>query len=302
MTKTPETEAGVVADLTRKASQAYTVQTADGRQFLIVPEGHSMADVTDPHGMVIPAPGRIAQGVTVQSVDSLVEYASRFRTDDTILFADIERNRIVAALDFHGPDKAAHVEHLATMDLPFSVEWKAWGDIDNKLMSQIAFARFIEENDADIAAPSGADLLEVIRDIHAVRTADFRQAVRTNTDAESFELTVDTETRSRSGNTKLELPKRFELRIPVYFGGETVTLFANLRFDIVENKLVLGVALHRAEHVRQAVFKQIVQDAAGRIDVPAVFGRIDAQPHRAAATGSRVATATGSTFASGSAG
>lgn len=275
MTKTSETEAGVVADLTRKASQAYTVQTADGREFLIVPDGHSMADVTDPHGMVIPAPGRIAQAVTVQSLNSLVDYGLRFKTDETVLFADIDRNRIVAALDYHGPAKAAHVAHIAAMDLPFSVEWMTWGDIDEKLMSQIAFARFIEENDADIVAPTGADLLEIIRDIHAVRTADFRQAVRTNSDAESFEMAVETDTRSRSGGQKLELPKRFELRIPVYFGGEYVTLFANLRWDIVEGKLALGVALHRAEHVRQAVFQALVQDAAGRIDVPAVFGRIE---------------------------
>ncbi|MCH1933271.1 YfdQ family protein, partial [Shewanella sp. A25] len=74
-----------------------------------------------------------------------------------------------AIVDYHAPDKAAHGAHVAAMALPYSEEWKAWTAIDGKLMPQREFARFIEENAVDVVAPSGADLLEVVRDLQAVR-------------------------------------------------------------------------------------------------------------------------------------
>jgi len=56
--------------------------------------------------------------------------------------------------------------------------------------------------------------------------------------------------------------------------GEPVSLFAFLRWKLDDGALSLGVALHRAEHVRQDVFKAIVDDAAARTERPAVFGRL----------------------------
>jgi hypothetical protein len=49
---------------------------------------------------------------------------------------------------------------------------------------------------------------------------------------------------------------------------------AFLRWKLGEGTLRLGVQLHRAEHVRQAVFRQIVDRVAVRTGCPAMFGRI----------------------------
>jgi hypothetical protein len=41
-----------------------------------------------------------------------------------------------------------------------------------------------------------------------------------------------------------------------------------------DGHLTLGVQLNRAEHVRQAVFKQIVLEAAAGTECPAMFGKL----------------------------
>lgn len=267
-----ETEAEVIAGLAVKAEGAPLIVKNDaGRQFLILPEGRRSQDITEPNAVVDVLPDHIKQGVTLQTVDSLVDYANRFKTDDTVLFADIEQNSILAAIDYHGPDDPAHLDHYAKLTLPFAVEWKTWTAINGRLMAQLEFARFLEENAADIAAPSGADLLEACRDLQAIRKVNFKKAVRTATDNETFEYSDETEARTSGG---LELPTKFLLSIPVYFGGEPVSLFAFLRWKLDDGALSLGVALHRAEHVRQDVFKAIVDDAAARTERPAVFGRL----------------------------
>lgn len=277
-TQDHQTEAGVVAELAiASAGIPEIVTTAKGREYLVTPEGYTLKDVTEPNAVAAILPDHIAQGVTVQTVDSLVEYANRFKTPDTVLFADIDTNSILAALDYHGVGAAAHFHHTAKMVLPYSEEWKLWTSISGKLMKQLEFARFLEENAADIAAPSGADLLDAARDLQAHRKVNFTKAVRTSSNNENFEFTDETEARTRGG---LELPTQFKLALPVYFDGDLVELFAFLRWELVEGEgLKLGIALHRAVHVRQAEFKKIIDDAAERIDRPAVFGKPDARNH-----------------------
>lgn len=264
-------EAEVVAELAVKAAgSAVVVTAAAGREFLILPAGMTSKDVTEPNAVAELLPSHIKQIVTLQTTDSLVDYVNRFKTPETMLFADIETSAICSALDYHQAGGPAYVAHRAVLGLPYSQEWKTWVAASGKLIDQLAFARFLEENAADIAAPSGADLLEACRDLHAVRKVNFTKAVRTATDNESFHYSDETEARTKGD---VELPTKFLLQIPVYFGEGTVDLYAFLRWRLDDGALQLGVVLHRAEHVRQAVFKSIVQDVAGRTERLAVFGK-----------------------------
>lgn len=264
-------EAQTIADLAVKAGGApQTVATQGGREYLVLPEGFRSEDVTQPNAVKPILPDHIRQSVTLQTVDSLVDYLNRFKGAETTLFADIGTNTIVAKIDYHAPGKPDHQGHVATLALPYSEEWKTWTGVDKRLMPQLDFARFLEENAADVAAPSGADLLEACRDLQAVRKVNFKKAVRTATDHENFEYSDETEARTSGG---VELPTKFLLRFPVYFGGVETELYAFLRWKLDDGSLNLGVALHRAEHVRQAVFSHIVNDVAERTACQAVFGR-----------------------------
>lgn len=268
---TESTEAGTIASLAAKAAGAHVVKTGDEREFLIVPSGFSEKEVSDAHGLKLAKPKYIKQTVTIETADSLVDYVNRFKVSDTMLFADISANRIVALVDYHAAEAAAHVAHRAKMELPFSEEWALWTKITGKLMPQLEFARLIEENAADIRAPSAGELLDACRDLQVRRKVNFIKAVRTNSDNETFEYSEETNATSKKGD--LELPTKFVLGLPVYFGSPETEIHAFLRWRLEEGQLTLGIQLHRTEHVRQAVFKQIVIDVASRTDCPAVFGK-----------------------------
>lgn len=268
---TESTEAGTIAALAAKASGARVVKSSDEREFLIVPPGFSDKEVSDAYGLKLTKPRYIKQTVTIETADSLVDYVNRFKCPDTLLLAEISANRIVALVDYHAADAAAHVAHRAKMELPFSEEWALWTKISGKLMPQLEFARFIEENAADIRAPSAGELLDACRDLQVRRKVNFIKAVRTASDNENFEYSEETNATTKKGD--LELPTKFVLGLPVYFGDAETELHAFLRWRLDDGTLTLGIQLHRTEHVRQAVFKQIVLDVAARTSCPAVFGK-----------------------------
>lgn len=266
------TEAKEVADLARKANHIpQIISTPSGREYLVVPNEYSSTEVTPAHKPAVLMPKSIKQSVTLQNAIALIDYLNRFKTDDTLLLADVAQSRIVAAIDYHGAKSPALVDHKAMLDLPFSEEWKIWSGINGALKPQLEFARFIEENAPDIKAPDAGSLLESVRDLQARRNVNFTAAVRTDSDNESFEFTDNTETRSKGD---IELPTKFLLSIPVYFGDSDVAVPAFLRWKFDEGKLHLGIKLHRAEHIRQAAFQLIVTDATEKTGVLSVFGKI----------------------------
>jgi uncharacterized protein YfdQ (DUF2303 family) len=267
-------EAETIAGLAVKASGAHTIRTDDGREFLLVPAGFADKEISDPHGLKLSTPRYIHQAVTVQALDSLVEYVNVFKTPNTMLFADLMANSITALIDYHGRDqKAQNVAHRVTMALPYSEEWKLWTSIDGKMMGQLEFARFLEENHPDIAQPNAAELIEMARDLHAARNIKFTKVVRTDSDNENFTAEDTTTLGSRSSGGGIELPRQFTVRIPVYFGEEAIDMSAFLRWKVGDEGMQLGIKLWRPEHVRQAMFKQIVVGAAEQTTLTAVFGK-----------------------------
>lgn len=268
---TEHTEADAIAALAAKAAGAHVVKTNDDREFLVVPSGFSDKEVSDAYGLKLAKPKYIKQTVTIETADSLVDYVNRFKGSDSMLFAEISANRIVALLDYHATAQAAHVAHRAKMELPFSEEWTLWKGISGRLMEQLEFARFIEENAADIRTPSAGELLDACRDLQVRRKVNFIKAVRTASDNENFEYSEETNTTTKKGD--LELPSKFVLGLPVYFGEPETEIHAFLRWRLDEGSLKLGIQLHRTEHVRQAVFKAIVTGVAERTTCQAVFGK-----------------------------
>lgn len=265
-------EAETVANLTRaSALQPVVITTPGGREFLICPDETTHTDVTPPNKLEALKPKTIKQAVTLQNAEALIAYLERFKANDSLLFSDVSTSVIVAAIDYHGKASPALVDHRATLALPFSEEWKTWSGINGQLKPQLEFARFVEENAPDIKAPDAGSLLEAVRDLQARRSVNFIQAVRTASDNESFEFNDNTEARTKGD---LELPTKFVLSIPVYFGDPDTELHAFLRWKLDDGKLQLGIKLHRAEHVRQAAFQQIVTGVTERTGVLAVFGKI----------------------------
>jgi uncharacterized protein YfdQ (DUF2303 family) len=272
-----------------------------GRAFMFWPDGKggfAAAEVqdVDAHGLLKAEPERIAGDVTLQTQESLVTYALDYRTPASRLFADIDGNRLVAVLDYAQGRHDAHAAkssdetytgkggfsaHVATLQLPFSEEWKTWTGQSGKLLSPVDFARFVLENQPDFVSPDHATLMEMASDLRAARSVKFTGGVNMNSQNESFEYEDRTDV-NRKDN--LEVPSGFTIRIPVYFGGEKTELQAQLRHELAsEGRLTIGYKLLRAENVRQAVFQELVGDVSERSGLPAVYGKA---PARSAPDGS----------------
>lgn len=270
----PTTEAGKIAELAVAAEirAPHIITNADGRQFSAVPDGYTLTDITPPGAAKSFKPDHIAQSVSLQTAASLSDYVDRFKTDQTTLFANIDANSIVAAIDYHGPTSAELVKHKATLKLPFSQQWAIWDSQDGKLTSQLDFARFLEENARDITDPDTATLLEAVQAMTAVEKADFRQRIRTNSDNVDFTYSVQTDAGMMNG--EMAIPKRFALAIPVYFGGDKVPLEARLRWRKTQDGLQLGYQILLKDQARQDEFMGIVSAVAASADVPALYGAL----------------------------
>lgn len=253
----------------------------DGRTFAFVPNGndsYKLENITPPHVLAPPIPKFVVQYPVVQDKESLIAYVNRFKNTDSVLFADIASSHILAVIDYHEAPELADGEveprllaHSATLALPASEEWKTWTGIDGKLMPQLDFVRFIEDNSTDIVAPSAADLIEVCRDMQALRKVNFTNIVRTaSNNAEKFEYTNDTNVNLKGG---VEFPTAFDLEIPVYFNEAVKPIKARLRWHLDEGALKLGIKLVRPETLRQNTFKSIVDDITTATGLTTVFGK-----------------------------
>lgn len=271
------------------------IKLDDGRILAFVPRGPGMVameNITQPHTLAPPLPTFVKQNVTLQDEGSLVLYANKFKNNDTLLFADIAADRIVAAIDYHniptanrpgdvqatppgGPTsdqpKAQLLAHSAVLHMPKSEEWTTWTGVDGKLMPQLDFTRFLEENSIDVIEPDAASLIEVCRDMQALRKVNFTSIVRLNSNnAERLEYTDETKANAKGG---VEIPTAFKLNIPVYFNGEPYDLLARLRWELRDGDLKLGVKLVRAEKLRQTVFKEVVGAISGATGLDVIYGK-----------------------------
>jgi uncharacterized protein YfdQ (DUF2303 family) len=269
------TEAAAIAALgVQAAGKAQILVTPDARVFMILPEGVTAKEVTDPHNLIVPAPGRIKQKVELLDKDSLSEYIIRHRTDSTIIFADPFDDTFSAQIDWHGAEEANFIEHRATLKLQRSEEWKRWSGISGKLLPQMEFAQFLEENAADVLRPSGADLLEVAKDLSARRNVNWKSAIRLDNGDEAFGYAEETVAQAKSG--QIDVPRMFVLQIPVYMNEPPLEVNAFLRWKLDSGALGIGIQLHRPVFIQQAVFNRIGQDIAGRTDRQVLTGRIGA--------------------------
>lgn len=270
-----DTEAGQIAALTKAAlaPAPQIIEGPGGRHYLLTSPEVTAKDITPAGAAKSFTPDRIAQTPTLQTAQSLGDYLALFKTASSVLFANIALNQIVGAIDYHAPGSAELVSHKATLNLPFSTEWKLWNAIDGEMHSQLDFARFLDENKDDISSPRGADLVEIVKDLIAVESANSKANVRINSDNVDFTFTASTDARSGSGG-QLEIPKEFELHIPVYFGEEPVPMKARLRWKNSNEGVTFGVVLLRKEQVRQDEFKRVVGQVSETAALPVFYGAL----------------------------
>jgi uncharacterized protein YfdQ (DUF2303 family) len=274
-------DAQAIIEAARESSGVSPVMPRDGREFIVHSDRAEIREITSPSWLP-PAPARIRAHVRADHKASFTEYLAAFADISAdpsggwigkpIIFADIKLATMTGVLDYHGRGAPTNCDHKATLKLQYSEEWARWSAMSGKLVPQAEFARFLEENAADVLAPSGADLLEICRDMSATKKVDFRQAVNLSNGDVRFEFDEQTEATSKSRAEPLQVPKLFKLAIPVYFGERPTEISAFLRYEPTAGGLKLGIELHRPEFVKQAAFQLIGVEIREATGVPVIYG------------------------------
>ena len=183
---------------------------------------------------------------------SFADYVNRFKTENTLIFASVSESgaTFTAMLDYHAAAPAltaARCEHVAVFSTIQTPEWKTWMEANRKPMDQVAFATWIEDNlrlfvsPEGSAAPSGAELLELVKSLHGHSNARFNTALRLNTGAYSVAYEEDVAIRGTSTTQAgdIELPPEIVSGIAPFQGGPPYEIHARLKSRVTDRKLVL---------------------------------------------------------------
>ena len=105
----------------------------------------------------------------VTRIESFFDHVNRFKSDASVVFADVERGdpQLLAVIDYHDvktPPTQWGGRHRTLYPFPVSEEMQAWAGIDGKPMNMITFARFIEGRLPDIFPPGDPGLDDRVKD------------------------------------------------------------------------------------------------------------------------------------------
>lgn len=287
-----------IAELVIKASQNAPVAhftTDDRREFVMTRNDFVLKDISsDEVKAKVVKPSIVAQTVTMQTADSFIEYANRFKNSDSVIFADVEHNIVLSVIDYHRMPGANQEQNSAQRDpgpelgrhqvrfpMPFSLEWQTWMGQNGKLMKHKDFATFLEEQAIDILplpkvqattpdeqnAPES--LLELTRTLQVTNKVNFESSVRHG----SYEKIDFQKQADATAKGSLMLPVSFQIMIPVYFGEPPVELTCFLRKQIDDSELRIGFSIARHENVRQEEFQRVVSVISGSTGLTTLFGK-----------------------------
>lgn len=235
-------------------------RNVDGTPYIVVPAGFKVENLEGMQSQ----PTRIREKVTLNDEASFIGYWHRFANVHSMLFAQLPPVcTFAAAFDYHalleGIPDPSWCTHRAAYTCNTSVAWGTWTAKDGHWMTQTAFAEFIEDNLPDIfapadepAAPGGADMLELARDLQAHKQVNFASSVRLSSGAHSLTYVEEIKGSSRKGT--LDVPENFYLLLPPFVNGEAYKVRARFRYRIDEGNLKLRYDLHRPH---EAIYTRI---------------------------------------------
>jgi uncharacterized protein YfdQ (DUF2303 family) len=250
-------------------SEPHFLELGAEHRVAVLPDGWHVEDISK----LLPPPDRIKQRVELLTLDSLVAYVQGFRGAETVIFANEGDATYDVAFDYHRLSRGT-CDHIAKYACPVSDQWKTWTLPSNngKAMSQVDFARFIENNLIDIVRPVSADMLQIVLNLQIHKSAAFRSDLRLSDGQTKLSYEEDIQGRSKVGD--LTIPDTFQLGIPVFIDGRYYALEARLRYRLDDGKLLMWYGLVRPLDVYRAAVKEVSDSIRKQLtDVPFWIGK-----------------------------
>lgn len=203
-------------------------------------------------------PARKAGSTTVRDVPSLLAYYDKHADADSEVYADVERRTVTAVLDAHTATGARWGKHRATLALRSTKAWQDWNEMSGKLLTQDAFAEFLEDHLVDLVDPAAAEMLEIAQSLQASTKVDFKSSTRLASGQRQLAYVEET-TAKAGGKGQLTIPEIFTIGVKVFEGAEVGDqVKARLRYRIGDGDLRIGYKLDRPEDALHAAFADVV--------------------------------------------
>jgi uncharacterized protein YfdQ (DUF2303 family) len=243
-------------------------------------EIHVLADVHKFDDARRPAPLRRAGTAVLEELGSFTEYVNRYKTVDTVAWADAGSFGVTAVFNEHpeGQDlgDAGFRDNRAIYNCPRSHEWLEWTSKDGKAMGQAAFGDWIEHHLDDLAAPNAelpdfpqpTTLLEMARKLSINIGGTFKREINPTTG----EGTLISKQEHGADSTKI--PRAFLLKVPVFMNGTAYYVEARLRFALGEGGPSFTYLLHNRVAIERDAFGEVRAQVAKQCAIPVLAGKV----------------------------
>lgn len=241
----------------------------DYRPMLVQPGGTTLVDLEK----YLKAPLLKRSTVAITDAISFVAYVNRFKEPASVVFADLDGRKFEAVLDYHAATGggAAWGKHRVTFACDTTQDWKTWEESDGVVMTQIEFARFIENNVPNIAAPPGAELIEMCLTLEAKKNVQFRSSHRLRDGQTQLRYEETIEGSAGAQNGTVEIPQRLTLCIEPFRGVGMKGINARFNYRIERGALSMFYELERPQDVLQAAFDELTTKIRVGIDAVAIY-------------------------------
>jgi len=195
--------------------------------------------------------------------------------DAASLWCDDKFRTITAVFNDHtSVVHAGWRDHTATLTVRVDDDWSAWVARNGKLIPQVQFGEFLENQLHTIVDPPAADLVMIAKTLVGKRNVSFESSVKWESSDLAFEYREVTKAEAAGKAGKIEVPKSFKIRLSPFVGAAPVELVARLRYDVTRECLSLGYQLTRPDRAEKEAFDRIVTQVGENTPegVPVLFG------------------------------
>lgn len=264
-----------IIDAVRTGTEPQELATVGTKKHVLIHNRDTSEVVTVDLEAGLPAPSRKRGSVTVfdaASFNNVIKDNSD--AGNVAIYFDRNPNKpsVVAVLNDNGKAGAGWGDFRVNIEFRPTPQWVKWKANDGKLLPQVDFAEFIEENLEDIADPAGATMLEISQQLQLVRSVNFRSKVTLQSGA--FAFTHDQDDKASVGAGSIDVPQTFTLGVAPIFGLASYSVPARFRYRIEDGRLKLGYKLQRIE----TMMAQIVEDVIAKIERGANISVMDGLP------------------------
>ncbi len=235
--------------------------------FTVVPKDYRIDDLEK----FLPRPLRINEAVTLHDTDSFIAYVNNFKLPVSLIFFDTIEEEFLAVLDYHEVETASWCGHTATFKPRRSVEFETWMGTNRKQMTQVDFARFLEENMPDVVEPSSADLLQVALTFEAKKSVEFASGVRLANG--QIQFAYDEIVRGTAQKGTIEIPEQFVIGVPIHINGPAYRIPVRLRWRLQEGKVIFWYEILRPHRFIEDALKEIRERVGVETSTTILAGR-----------------------------